>query len=184
MNRSTRNGFQSVVRGLRRTRARADREDGQAILELAFGLSLLSLFLLGIITFGITFYDQIALTNASNNAAQVIAAGSGVITDPCASANTAFASAAPNLNNPSVYGSNPLSFSITAYTSATASTSSGTEQVVFSTSGGPSCGTLAASLTQGYQVSVTGTYGCNLTIFGHNFAPSCKLTATTSEVVQ
>ena len=172
------------MRGIRRTSACTGREDGQAILEFALVFSLLAMLLLGIISFGITFYDQITLTNAANNAAQVVMAGTGVITDPCASANTAFASAAPNLNNPNIYGSNPLSFSITAYTSSTASTTVGPYQVVFSGSGGPSCAGTAASLTANYQVVVTGTYGCNLTVFGHNFAPSCKLTATTSEVVQ
>jgi Flp pilus assembly protein TadG len=154
------------------------------MVEFAFVFSLLAMLLLGIVNFGITFYDQTALTNASNNAAQVVMAGAGVITDPCASANTAFASAAPNLNNSKIYGSYPLSFSITAYTSPTASTTVGPYQVVFTGSGGPSCTAEAASLTLGQQVVVTGTYGCNLTIFGHNFAPTCKLKATTSEAVQ
>jgi Flp pilus assembly protein TadG len=172
------------MRGVRRTSACAGREDGQAILEFALVFSLLAVLLLGIVNFGITFYDQIQLTNAANNAAQVIMAGAGVITDPCASANTAIATAAPNLNNPTIYGSNPLSFSVTAYTSSTASTTDGPYQVVFSGSGGPSCSALAASLTEYQQVVVTATYGCNLTIFGHNFAPSCKLSATTSEAVE
>jgi Flp pilus assembly protein TadG len=176
--------FPSLIRRARRSKVRAHSEEGQAIVEFAFVFSLLGLILVGIINFGITFYNQIALTNASNNAAQVVMAGAGVITDPCASANTAFASAAPNLNNSKIYGSNPLSFSITAYTSATASTTVGPYQVVFSGSGGPSCTGEAASLTPGQQVVVTATYGCNLTIFGHNFAPSCKLSATTSEAVQ
>ena len=154
------------------------------MVEFAFVFSLLAMLLLGIVNFGITFYDQTALTNASNNAAQVVMAGAGVITDPCASANTAFASAAPNLNNSKIYGSNPLSFSITAYTSTTNSNSVGPYQVVFSGSGGPSCTGEAASLTQGQQVVITATYGCNLTIFGYNFAPTCKLSSTTSEAVQ
>jgi len=169
---------------LRSAKARAGREEGQALIELAMSLSVLSLLLLGVITFGTALYDQLTLMNASNNAAQVVMTGAGVITDPCASANSAFAASASTLNNSKVYGSNPLSFSITAYTSSTASVTTGPDQVVFSGSGGPSCTSLASSLTQGQQVVVTATYGCYLTVFGYNFAPNCKLTAQTSEAVQ
>jgi Flp pilus assembly protein TadG len=162
---------------------RRRREEGQAIVEFAFIFSLLAMLVLGIITFGITFYDQILLSNAVSNAAQVVMAGSGVITDPCGSVNTALTAAAPGLNNASIYGSNPLSFSIQAYTSTTTSVTAGPYTVAFSGTA-PSCTAEAADLTQYQQVVVTATYGCNLTVFGHNFAPSCKLTATTSEAVQ
>jgi Flp pilus assembly protein TadG len=144
---------------------------------------MLAMLVLGIITFGITFYDQILLSNAASNAAQVVMAGSGVITDPCASVNNALAAAAPGLNNASIYGSNPLSYSITAYTSTSNSVTVGPYAVSFSGSG-QSCTGEAADLTQYQQVVVKATYGCNLTIFGHNFAPNCILTAQTSEAVQ
>jgi len=163
---------------------RAGREEGQALIEFALSISLLSILLLGIISFGIAFYDQLTMTSAANNAAQVVMAGAGVISDPCASANSAFVASASALNNPKIYGSYPLTFSITAYTSATASVSSGSEQVVFSGSGGPSCTSLASSLTQGQEVVINATYGCNLSFFGYNFAPNCKLSAQTSEAVQ
>jgi len=184
MKRYTRHSVRSNVGRLRRTHACAGREEGQALVEMGIAISVLFLLLLGIISFGIAFSNQVTLTNAANNAAQVVMAGAGVITDPCQSANSAFANAATNLNNPKIYGANPLSFSITAYTSSTASVSSGTQQVVFSDSGGPSCASLAPSLTAGQQVVVSATYGCNLAFFGYNFAPNCKLTAQTSEDVQ
>ena len=183
MKQSNWHGFRPTFCVARRTMQRARREEGQAIIEFAFIFSMLALLVLGIINFGITFYDQILLADAASNAAQVLMAGSGTITDPFQSANAAFAAAAPGLNNPSVYGSNPLSFSITAYTSTTNSVTVGPDTVVFSGTA-PSCTSLAADLTQYQQVVVTATYGCNLTVFGHNFAPSCKLTATTSEAVQ
>ena len=153
-------------------------------MEFAGAISVLALVLLGIISFGIAFANQQTLTSATNNAAQVVMAGSGVITDPCASANAAFYASAPSLNNKNIYGTNPLSFTINAYTSSTAYATSGARTVVFSSSGGPSCTSLASSLTQYQQVVVTATYGCNLTIFGYNFAPSCILTAQASEAVQ
>lgn len=183
MKRSNKFDFRPSWRRALRTSARAGREEGQAIVEFALVFSLLAILLLGIISFGIAFDNQITLTHAANNAAQVVMSGSGVITDPCASVNSALAAAATNLNNPNIYGSNPLSFSITAYTNATNSVSVGPYTVAFSGSG-QSCQSEAADLTQGQQVVVTATYGCNLTIFGHNFAPNCKLTAQTSEVVQ
>jgi len=183
MKRSTRISFRLLMRKARHTNAGAGREEGQALVELGLAISVLSLLLVGIISFGIAFSNQITLTNAANNAAQVVMAGAGVITDPCASANSAFAASASSLNNPKIYGSNPLSFSITAYTSSTASVATDTYQVVFSGSG-PSCTSEAADLTQGQQVVITATYGCNLTIFGYNYAPNCKLTAQTSEAVQ
>lgn len=161
----------------------ARAEEGATLLEFAFLMPALMLILLGIMKFGLAFYNQITLTNAANNAAQVLMAGSGVITDPCASANNALAAAAPSLNNPAVYGSNKLSYTIQAYTSMTASTSVGPYTVTFP-SGGTSCASMAANLTEHYQVVLTATYGCNLKVFGHDFAPSCLLTAQTSEVVQ
>ena len=176
--------FRLLIRRARRTCARAGHEDGQALVELAGALSLLFLLLLGIISFGTAFSNQITLTSAASNAAQVLMSGAGVVTDPCASANSAFAAAAANLNNPSIYGHYPLSFTITAYTTSSDSTSSGAQQVVFSSSGGPSCDSLASSLTQYQQVVVAASYGCNLSFFGYNFAPECKLTAQSSEAVQ
>jgi len=185
MKRSNWHGFRPTLCAARRSMIGARREEGQAIVEFAFIFSMLAMLVLGIITFGITFYDQILLSNAASNAAQVVMAGSGVITDPCGSVNTALAAAAPGLNNASVYGTNPLSFSISAYTNPSTPNTVGPYTVVFPGSGtAPSCTAEAADLTQYQQVVVTATYGCNLTIFGHNFAPSCKLTATTSEAVQ
>ena len=157
---------------------------GSALVEFAVVISLLMIILMGIISFGIAFNNQITLTNAVNNAAQVLMAGSGVITDPCQSANAALAQAAANLNNSNTYGSYPLSFSISAYTNATTPNTVGPYNVVFSGSGGPSCTGEAADLTAGQEVVVTATYGCNLQVFGFNYAPNCKLSAQAAEAVQ
>jgi len=184
MKRSNWHGFRPTFSLTRRAMQRARREEGQAILEFAFIFSMLALLLLGIVNFGITFYDQILLSHAASNAAQVVMAGSGVITDPCQSVNNALAAAAPGLNNPSVYGSHALSYTIAAYTSATGTPNTVGPYAVSFSGSGYSCTSEAQYLTQYQQVIVTATYGCNLTIFGHNFAPSCLLTAQTSEAVQ
>jgi len=163
----------------------AGDEQGQALLEFSLVLVVLVLLLLGIITFGMAFNNEITLTNAVNNAAQaVMSIRGGVSPDPCAVANTAIANAAPYLNNSNIYGSNPLSFSISAYTNTNTPNTTGPYNVVFSTTGGPSCTGEAADLTAGQEVVVTATYGCKLQVFGVNFAPNCKLTAQTAESVQ
>ena len=94
------------------------------------------------------------------------------------------ANAAPSLNNVNIYGSNPLSFSISAYTNATTPNTTGPYNVVFTTTGGPSCTGEAADLTSGQQVVISATYGCKLQIFGINFAPNCVLSAQAAEDVQ
>jgi Flp pilus assembly protein TadG len=177
----------SGVRVVARSRdklALARGERGSALVEFAVVISLMMIILMGIVSFGIAFNNQITLTNAVNNAAQALMAGSGVITDPCQSANNALAQAAANLNNSSIYGSNPLSFSISAYTTTTTPNTVGPYNVVFSGTGGPSCTGEAANLTAGQEVVVTATYGCNLQVFGFNYAPNCKLSAQAAEAVQ
>jgi Flp pilus assembly protein TadG len=157
------------------------RQQGGALIEFALLLPLLMLILLGIISFGIAFNNQITLTNAVNDAAQVVMAGPGVITDPCQSASNALAVAAANLNNSTIYGTHPLSFTLSAYTNTTTANPTASYAVFPSTA---SCTSEAAYLTVGQQVSVTATYGCKLNFFGYNFAPHCVLTAQTAEVVQ
>jgi len=164
--------------------APARGDQGSTLVEFAVVISLLMIILMGIISFGIAFNNQVTLTNAVNNAAQVLMAGSGVITDPCQSANTALAQAAANLNNINTYGSYPLAFSISAYTNATTPNTVGPYNVVFSGTGGPSCTGEAADLTAGQEIVVAATYGCNLQVFGFNYAPNCKLSAQAAEAVQ
>jgi hypothetical protein len=143
--------------------------------------------LVGIIYFGIAFNNQITLTNAVNSAAQAVVSGGGPNTDPCSLADNALYLAAGSLNNKNIYGSNPLSFSISVYTNATTSYPSGPYQV-FSSSGGPSssasCTGEAQYFTPAQPVSVTATYGCSLSIYGVNYFHSCVLTATSSGVFQ
>jgi Flp pilus assembly protein TadG len=57
MKRSTRSGLWSAWRRVRRTRVRFGREEGQSLYEFALVLPLLAMLLVGIIKFGILFYD-------------------------------------------------------------------------------------------------------------------------------
>ncbi len=168
--------------GARQALARDER--GQSLAE--FGILAVALFpvLLGTISFGIAFNNQITLTNAVSNAAQVVMAGPGVVTDPCQAANNALALSGSTLNNSAIYGSNPLSFTLSAYTNTTTPNTVGPYTVVFSGSGAPSCTAEAADLTIGQEVVVSATYGCKLTIYGVNFASNCVLKSQAAEAVQ
>jgi Flp pilus assembly protein TadG len=169
---------------LKRALGLARRQQGGALIEFALLLPLLMLILLGIISFGIAFNNQITLTNAVNDAAQAVMAAPGVISDPCQSANNALAVAAANLNNSAIYGTNPLSFTVSAYTNVTTPNTTSSYKVVFPSTSGALCPSEEAFITEGQQVAVTATYGCKLNFFGYNFAPNCVLTAQAAEAVQ
>jgi hypothetical protein len=50
---------------------------------------------------------------------------------------------------------------------------------------GATCPAGAANMAQGAAATVTATYPCNLSVFGHNYAPSnCTMTAQTTEIIQ
>jgi Flp pilus assembly protein TadG len=161
----------------------AGDERGQSAVEFALIFPFLAIVLLGIIWFGIAFWNQITLTQAAVSAAQVAAVSRTTTpVDLCTPVNTAIASAAPSLQNPNVYGSFPLSFGIQVGSTAAKDSNGNTSwRVVF---GGGSPGTCPVLLTQGQQVTVSVSYGCNLSFFNSNFAPNCKLSAQTSEAIQ
>ena len=85
--------------------------------------------------------------------------------DPCALTAAAIAAAAPLLNNSGASTGLGYNFTVNSvsYSSATCAN---------------------ATLTQGLPVTVTVTYPCQLKIFGHNYAPTCVLTASTTQVLQ
>lgn len=170
---------------LKQALSRARRQQGGALLEFALLLPVMMLILLGIISFGIAFNNQMTMTNAVNSAAQLVMLGPGAITDPCQSANNALALAGANLNNSRIYGTHPLSYTISAYTNATTPNTTGPYSVVFPSTSGAVCPSEAADLTPHQQVVVTATYGCQLSFFGYNFAPGgCVLTAQSAEAVE
>jgi len=162
-------------------------ERGQTLVEFALVLPLLLLVLTGIITFGILFWNQVTLTNATAVAAQVAAVSRASLpTDVCGPVNTALYQAATGLNNPSIYGNNPLTFSILVSGKAIQGTVNGQQQSVSSNIAVNGAGVSACpvQLTQGEEISVSTTYGCQLNYFGSNFGSNCKLSAQTAEAVQ
>ena len=154
--------------------ARARNEEGQSIIEFALVLPMLMTIAMGIFVFGLAFSNYQMLTNGANMGAQALAFSRGQTLDPCKTVASAFYSAAPTLSQKT------LTFTITV----TPPPSGVTNPLGGTTSSSTSTTTGAAALPAGSQASVTVTYPCNLILFGHNFAPTCNLSAQTAEVIQ
>jgi len=132
-------------------------------------LPILLLIVTGIYTFGIALNNYLQLTDAVGISARLLAISRGQTTDPCSITTAAFYKAAPYLKTAS------LSFTFvlngTTYTGTSCSSSSTTTGA-------------AGNLVQGQPAQVTVTYPCNLAVYGKNYAPSCTLTAQTTELEQ
>jgi Flp pilus assembly protein TadG len=138
-------------------------DEGGTLVETAVVLPVLLLIVTGIFTFAIALNNYIELTDAVGISARTLAISRGQTTDPCSTVSAAFYKAAPTLKTAS------LTFSFVL---------NGTSY------SGTSCTSGAASLVQGSSAQITATYPCNLAVYGNNYAPSCLLKSTTTEVVQ
>ena len=146
---------------------------GQSAVELALCLPALLMVVTGIATFGLALNNYVTLTEATSVGARQISVQRGQTGDPCALASSALQSAAPLLKYTGS-ASTGLAMTFKVYTTATASTTYSAMPATCS----------AAALTQGMPVTVTATYPCTLQVYGHNYAPSCFLTAQSTEVTQ
>ena len=144
-------------------------ESGQSMVEAALVLPLLLLLVMGVLAFGLTFNNYIALTEATGVGARQLAISRGTTLDPCATVATAISGAAPLLKASSI--SYTLNLNGTVYSANSCPSST--------TTSGP-----AGKLQQGSTAIVTATYPCQLTVMGVNMAPGCTLTGRTSEAVQ
>jgi Flp pilus assembly protein TadG len=147
----------------------ARHEDGQALLEMASVLPVLLLVVTGIFTFGMALNSYVTLTEATSVGARQLAISRQEVLDPCASAVSAITTAAPLLS--------PSNLGFTFVLNGT--TYTGTTCLSSSTSSGS-----AANLVQGQPITVTVTYPCTLKVYKSNLAPSCTLTAKTTEICQ
>ncbi len=142
---------------------RARDEEGQSLLEFAYVVPVLLTVVFGIVVFGIALNSYLALTDATAVGARVLSIDRGQTTDPCADTALAIQNAAPGLKAASMKFSFVLNG--TAYSGAT-------------------CSGAQSNLVQSQSAQVVVTYPCNLKFFGFNPAPSCTLTAQTTERVQ
>ena len=77
-------------------------ESGQSMVEAALVLPLLLLLVMGVLAFGLTFNNYIALTEATGVGARQLAISRGTTLDPCATVATAISGAAPLLKASSI----------------------------------------------------------------------------------
>jgi Flp pilus assembly protein TadG len=150
-------------------RLRTRNEGGQSLLEFALCLPILMLLLTGMMTFGIALHNYLELTNGVSVGARLIAISRGQTTDPCATVATAVYHAAPFLKRTS------LTFSLVL----NGITYPGTSCLSSSTTTGA-----AGNMLQGTDAQLTVKYPCNLKVFGYDYAPSCIMTARTTELMQ
>jgi Flp pilus assembly protein TadG len=135
---------------------------GTAALEFALVAPVLFMLILGITQFGITLNNYEMLTGGTEAAARQFSMSRGSAT-PSSSSKTALYNGASNLTQANI--------TITLKVNGTACASDGACQT-------------ALTNGQGQPASVTASYPCNLTVYGHNFAPGCTLTAQSTESVE
>ena len=73
-------------------------EEGGAVLEMAIALPLLMTVLTGAASFSLAFYNLQQLQNATSATVQLIANQQGLLTDPCATAQSSVTGALPGWN--------------------------------------------------------------------------------------
>lgn len=173
MQRGNRTASRGVLRVEARSsgkqaRGRARDEQGQAMVEFAFGVPLLLTLLIGLVVFGVAFNNNLQLTYATDSAAQKLSISRGQTSDPCSTTSTAVEQAAPYLK------SSNLTFSLAM--------GSGNPVTFGTPVTGTSCSSVQLVASQSAQVKVT--YPCNLQILGFNPAPNCALTAQTTVLIQ
>jgi Flp pilus assembly protein TadG len=135
---------------------------GTAAVEFGLIAPALLLVLLATIQFGIAMNNYLELTDAVRVGCRQFAIG-GTGTTPMSSATSAVDAAAPNLTASSI----TLSYAVNGTACATDT----------------ACET-ALTAAAGESTTVTATYPCNLKVMGVNFASSCTLSSSTSDIVE
>jgi Flp pilus assembly protein TadG len=136
-------------------------ERGQSLVEFAIMLPVMLTIMVGIAEYGIVFNNYLMLTDAVRVGARQLATVRGQSTNPCLTAVTKVRASAFNLTSNNV----------------------GVTVVINGTT--YSTGTCAnVTLTSGTDVTLSGTYPCQITIMGATFAPNCTLRSQTTGRVE
>jgi Flp pilus assembly protein TadG len=135
--------------------------EGVSAIEFAIISPVLLMIVTGIFQFSVAMNQYLSLTNAVAQGALTLALSRGTTT-PYSSTTAAINAAAPSLT--------PAQTTITVKINGTACTSDAT---------------CLPSMVAGQSALVKATYPCNLTVMGHNYAPSgCNLLAQTAQMIQ
>jgi Flp pilus assembly protein TadG len=137
---------------------------GASAVEFALIAPLLFVMLFGIIQFGLALNNYVELTDAVRNGGRNFAISrAAASTSPYTTTSAAISGAAANLTAANIH--------LTITVDGTACTTDS------------GCQT-ALNAAAGKTAVVTATYPCNLTVMGINLAPSCTLSATTSDLIE
>lgn len=150
-------------------------DEGQALVEMAIVLPILLLVMTGIFTFSIALNNYQMLTYAVNQGGIALQELPNMPsdTDPCLAAANAVMAAAPNLVSTGTKG---IQLTITLDNGAASYGPTSASTI--------SCPAGSAYLLQDTNATITATYSCNLQVFGVNYAPSCQMNATSTELMQ
>lgn len=143
------------------------REEGQTIVEFAFGIPVLLLVVTAIFSFGYALNNYLQLNDAVGAGALALAESRGS-TDPCNQASSAAFVGAPFLLQSS------LTFTYQFYDSTGKSTGG---------AAGTSCPSAAGYLVAGGTAQITMTYPATIAIYGANIFQG-TMTAQTTETIQ
>ena len=135
---------------------------GAPAVEFALLMPVLITLALGALKFGLALNNYVMLTNGTDAAARILAISRGNST-PYTTATNQLYSSASTLTRAS------MTVTVTVNGSAC--------------SGDSSCQT-ALNSAQGKAASVQVSYPCDLQVYKYNFAPSCSLSAQSTELVQ
>jgi Flp pilus assembly protein TadG len=135
-------------------------DEGNALVEFTLVLPILLMVLLGIFVVGIAINNQLVLTNAvgagANYLQQISSASQGQ--DPCALVTAQI---------------NAATTTFPSHPTITIKFNGATEPA--------NCPVYLDTVSRGTQLTVKGTYSCNLVIYGHDFSPGCQLVAVSSQ---
>lgn len=134
---------------------------GASAVEFAFVAPILIMLMIGIAKFGLVLNNYLTLTEAVATGARYLALSRDGSSSPYTGTIAQVEGAAFNLS--------PASLTITTTVNGTACSANAT------------CQTL---LTAGTPAMVRATYPCDLSVFGYDFAPSCTLSSSTTDMIQ
>ncbi len=158
-------GLAAVRRMARRWRRFGGDTRGNSAVEFALVLPMLMTTLFAIMKFSVAMNNNINLTEGVRVGGRYLASARGGAT-PYATMVTNIKNSAANLNGNNI--------TITATVDGTACTDATT----------PTCAAALNTDTGGGTATVTATYPCDLKVLSVDFAPSCKLSSTTSVIIE
>ncbi|MGB6694123.1 MAG: TadE/TadG family type IV pilus assembly protein [Terracidiphilus sp.] len=157
-------------------------EEGSAVAEMAWVMVPLMTIITGAASFGVAFYFFQQLSNATSTAVQLVAADEGLVTDPCAVAQTSVQSSLPNFTA----GNFSYSLSVTPYGGGNPTTYSSTasgSSVTFTCTGAGSGGPTTTAEYPNEPVVLTVSYSYNwIPIVG--FSPKAPLKAVQGAIAE